>query len=324
MPRPKQAPTERKRPKSQTNRLYWQPGAPHALDILKQEVQEIDQQVPGQIQRLLSQAELTQERLKALLSSEQYQEDVTLPFKAADQQATQIVKKRFGNRKHLQHLQWLFALLRRKRLLGRLHAIEAALDLVDGLLETEETLTQEFLSALPTQSPSRLPEPHEEVPQIRTPLTKEEERLQGIDEPLTAIIPSARQSRQLLTRFETRLPELRRHLSLYHGWFEVFTVPKKRYKPTFIAYAEALEQEQRRQIPLPDSIAQALHPEVARHLKLGIQPKEMPRNLREEIYDIIEEGPYVRYRWREHHHLYTISLGLLDDYPPYPFVPSGF
>jgi hypothetical protein len=39
---------------------------------------------------------------------------------------------------------------------------------------------------------------------------------------------------------------------------------------------------------------------------------------------MIELGPYVRYRWREGKHLYTISLGLLDDYPPLPFTPAGF
>jgi hypothetical protein len=315
MPRQKQEPTERLRPKSQTNRLYWHPGEPHSLDSLKQEVEQVDQLVPDQIQSLLSKAKLTQERLNALLSSEQYQEDTTTPFKAADQQANQIVEKRFGNRKHLQHLQWFFALLRRKRLLGRLQAIEAALDLVNGLLLTEETLTQEFLTALQT---------HEETPPIRTPLTREEERLQGIGEPLTLIIPSAKQSRQLLTHFEKRLPDLRRHLSLYSGWFEVFYVPKRHYKPTLIAYAESLEQEQKQKIPIPEAVTQALHPEVVGYLRLGIMPKDMPKALSDEIYDIIEEGPYVRYRWREQKHIYTISLGLLDDYPPYPFVPSGF
>jgi hypothetical protein len=324
MPRPKQAQTERSRAKSKKHRLYWRPGEPHDLDDLKEEVLEVDQQVPGQIQSLLSKAELTHERLKALLASEQYQEDVTQPFKVADQQATQIIEGRFGNRKHIQHLQWFFALMRRKRLLGRLSAIKAALELVNGLLEEEETLTQEFLTALQVKQSSSIPQTHADPAQTRISLTKEEERRQGIDEPLTEIITSAKQSRQLLTHFEERLPELRRHLSLYNGWFEVFYVPKRHYKSTLITYAEALEQEQQRKIPIPDRIVQALHPEVARHLRLSIQPKDMPKDLRDEIYDITQEGPYVRYRWREQGHIYTISLGLLDDYPPYPFVPSGF
>lgn len=323
MPQPKQKPTKRLRAKSTTHRVYWRPGEPHNLDDLKEEVIEADQQIPGKIQSILDKAALTYKRLKALLTAEQYQEDITLPFKVADRQAAQIIEGRFGNRKHLQHLQWFFALLRRKRLLGRLRAIEAALELVNGLLEEEETLTQEFLAALQAKQPPP-PHPTEGPVQIRTVLTKEEERLQGIDEPLAEIVTSAKQSRQLLTHFESRLPELRRHLSLYNGWFEVFYVPKRHYKDTLIAYAKALEQEQQQQIPIPARIAQALHPEVVKHLRLGIHPKDMPKDLREEIYDITQEGPYVRYRWREQGHMYTISLGLLDDYPPYPFVPSGF
>jgi len=50
----------------------------------------------------------------------------------------------------------------------------------------------------------------------------------------------------------------------------------------------------------------------------------MPSALRDEIYDITELGPYVRYRWSEDKHLYTISLGLLDDDPPLPFTPATF
>jgi hypothetical protein len=296
------------RPKSQTNRLYWQPGTPHALDCFKQEVEEADQQLPRQIQSLLSKTQETQERLRALFSSEHDQE----PFTAADQQTNQIVEQRFGNRKHLCHLQWFFALLRRKRLIGRLRAIEAALDLVNGLLETEETISQELQSAL-------LPPPPSEHAR-----TKEEERLIGIDQPVTQLITDATHSRLLLTRFEQRLPEIRRHLNHYQGWFEVFFVPKRRYKPALIAYLEAQKQAQRHHTPIADEIIQVLHPEVVNALQHGTMPKEMPKTLHDEIYDIIQEGPYIRYRWREDGHIYTISLGLLDDYPPYPFVPSGF
>ncbi|GHO51156.1 hypothetical protein [Ktedonospora formicarum] len=34
--------------------------------------------------------------------------------------------------------------------------------------------------------------------------------------------------------------------------------------------------------------------------------------------------PYVRYRWREDTHTYTISLGFLNDSSPFPFTPQGF
>lgn len=328
MPRPQRERTERKRAKSQKHRLYWRPGEPHALDSLEEEVQALEQELPEQLARLLAQAQQTQHCLSTLLASEEAQADQTGPFKAADQHAMQAITQRFSTRKHHQHLQWFFALMRRKRLLGRLRAIEAVLELATGLLAEEDTLSQAFLSALQADQRtdpigSKKPIHHPEAPEP-PPLTKAEARLQGIKEPLMPLLSSAEHSRHMLTQFETRLPELRRHLSLSNGWFEVFFVPKKHVKPTLRAYAQALEQKHTLGKPLPEEIAQALHPEVARLLRQAILPQDMPRNLRDEIYDITPLGPYVRYRWREDGHLSTISLGLLDDYPPYPFVPHGF
>src|SRR6266567_1319189 len=103
----------------------------------------------------------------------------------------------------------------------------------------------------------------------------------------------------------------------------VFSVPKCDI-PELIAYAKALKKAQKPAQPIPEAIEQALHPEVARLVRLDIHPKDMPKNLRDDLYEIIELGPYVRYRWREGKHLYTISLGLLDDYPPRPFTPACF
>jgi hypothetical protein len=80
----------------------------------------------------------------------------------------------------------------------------------------------------------------------------------------------------------------------------------------------ALEENQ----PISDILVQAVHPEVARLLRIGIELKDMPSSLDEHIYTIVQLGPYVRYRWREMGHIYTISLGLIDDYPPFPFTPD--
>lgn len=209
-----------------------------------------------------------------------------------------------------------------------MRAIEAALTLVNGLLAEEETLTQELLSALPeTHTPAahqNEPPQHKKPPEERAPRSKEEERLHGIEESLTPLVSSAEQSRRLLTHFETQLPELRRHLATSNGWFETFFVPKRHPKRSIMAYATALEQEQTQGRPIPEELAQSLHPEVIRLLRRGISPLAMPRNLREEVYDITQLGPYVRYRWREANHISTISLGVLDDYPPFPFIPDGF
>jgi len=324
MPRQKQERGERLRPKSEKHRLYWKPGDPHALDVLDKEVQALDTEIPASITRLLALAQYTQDQLQAILAHEHYQESPTGPFTEADQQAFQKIKDRFWNRKHLKHLQTFFALLRRRRLLGRLRAIEATLHLANGLLAEEETLSQQFLTTL--QSGQRKVESRASEPlkQLSTLRNKEEERVEGIEEPITPLITSAEQSRQLLTTFEHQLPELRSHLMAYSGWFEIFYVPKRHYKPEIVAYAEALKQAQKYSQPISDKVTQTIHPEVARLFQMGTHPKDMPRTLRDDIYNIIELGPYVRYRWRERKHIYTISLGLLDDYPPLPFIPAGF
>jgi hypothetical protein len=321
MPRPEQPRGERLRPKSHENRLIWRPGDPHAMDALDKEVQALDGQIPEQISHLLAQVTHTQQRLHAILEHEHYQQSPTGPFSVADEQAYGAVKSRFRNRKHLKHLQSFFALLRRRRLLGRLRAIEATLELVNGLLAEEPTLSQQFLATLHSASAEKAGQHTAEQPPEalgHSHLPREVERVQGIEEPVTAFTSSAEQSRQLLTTFEKQLPDLRRHLMAYSGWFEVFYIPKKRYKPEVISYAEALEENQ----PISDVLVQAVHPEVARLLRVGIELKDMPSNLDDHIYMIVQLGPYVRYRWREMGHIYTISLGLRDDYPPFPFTPA--
>jgi hypothetical protein len=147
----------------------------------------------------------------------------------------------------------------------------------------------------------------------------------GTHEPITPLVSSAEQTRQVLTAFEQQLPDLRRHLLASNGWFEVFYVPKRRYKEMLLEYAKALGYAREHSLPL--SLVEAppaLHPDVARLLRAGIPPKDMSKELRDQIYNITGQGPYMRYRWREGKHLSTISLGLLDDYPPRPFTPAGF
>jgi len=188
MPRTEQPRGERLRPKSQENRLIWRPGDPHAMDALDKEVQALDAQIPEQISHLLAQVTHTQQRLQAILEHEQYQQSPTGPFSQADEIAYGAVKSRFRNRKHLKHLQSFFALLRRRRLLGRLRAIEAALQLANGLLAEEPTFSQQFLATLHSASAEKAPEHTAEQPPetLGSHLPREVERIQGIEEPVTA------------------------------------------------------------------------------------------------------------------------------------------
>ena len=159
MPRPRKPQGERKIGVSKTGRVLWRPGKPHPLDILFDEAQTLRKDLPGHLEELLTSVQSLQSRLHTLLEMEQQFADPAAPLSAADHAAFRAVSERFYNRKHLSHLEAVFAVVRRKRLAGRLQAIRAALDLASGLLAEEDSLSQEFLQALQqAQSTSVLPE----------------------------------------------------------------------------------------------------------------------------------------------------------------------
>lgn len=314
----------RKIEKSETGRVYWKPGKEHPLDVLYEEVNQIKAQLPGLLEELLSTAQQTTIRLNGMLEAAKESNDLAALFTEADRQAHHLIVDRFYNRKHYDHLHAAFSLQRYKRLVGRLKTIQAALSLASDLLGAEETLSQEFLA---TWRSSQQEEPQEEEQELKeaqpeTQLTVEEMRLQGLDEPLADIVSSVDQSRQFLRNFEALLPDLRRQLSRGQGWIEIFYVSKRHYKPEIIAYAKALRALRKKKTPIPPEIESAVHPEVIRLIQAGAE--KFPLELRDEIYDITKLGPYAKYRWVEEGQTYTISLGLMDDYPPYPFVPEGF
>jgi hypothetical protein len=311
-------------------------------------------QLPGLVEELLSTAQQTTIRLNGILEAARESDDLSLIFSEADRKAHHLIVDRFHNRKHYDHLHAAFSLQRYKRLMGRLGTIQAALTLANDLLGAEETLSQEFLTTWRQSRQQEEGQPAEETEEVlpqdaqteaedqqehpdepqplqfetdgqsatQQPPTKEELRVQGLDQPLTEIVSSVDQSRKYLRDFEARLPDLRRQLATGQGWFEVFFVSKRRYKSEVIAYAKALKRERKRKVPIPAEIANAIHPEIAQLIQAGVE--RFPTELREEVYDITKVGPYVKYRWLEGGRTYTISLGLIDDYPPYPFVPEGF
>jgi hypothetical protein len=109
-----------------------------------------------------------------------------------------------------------------------------------------------------------------------------------------------------------------------NGWFETFS-PKRRDIQALQDDAEALQHARETSQPFPEAGRFALHPEVARLLQAGVYPKDMRHpNCATTSMTSSSFSPYVCYRWREGNHLYTISLGLLDDYPPLPFTSAGF
>lgn len=328
MPRKPTPQGDRKYDAMHKGKAYWQPGEDHPMDKLDEELEQLRKRIPGQLEQLRATAQHTEERLRVILDAmSNPTDDPTTLFAQSDHAAVATVIERFHNRKHLGHLLTIFQIQRAGRTLGRLQAIQAALDLANGLLEEEEAFSEHSLATwhtfLQDQEENTSETSVEPSPEHTTPsLSKEELRLQRIDEPLTPIVGSVEQSRQLLRDFEGRLPELRRQLASRQGWFEVFSVPKRRFKHEVIAYARALGAYQKKKIPIPPDVEQAVHPEV-RHL-IQARVETFPPKLRDEVYNTVYVGPYVKYRWMENKRTYSISLGLRDDYPPFPFVPEGF
>lgn len=329
MPRKPTQKGDRKYEEMHEGKAYWEPGQAHPMDRLNEELDQVREQITSQLDQVRATAQQTEERLRLILEAiTSATDDPTALFTPSNHAAFTAIVERFHNRKHLSHLLTIFQLQRAGRTLGRLQAVAAALDLVNGLLEEEEAFSQQSLSTWraflqdqekgTSANTETTTGPSPEQP----PLTKEELRLQGIHEPLTPLVGSVEQSRRLLHDFETRLPDLRRQLAARQGWFEVFDVPKRRFKKEVIAYAKALHAYEKKKIPIPPEVEQAVHPEVRRLIKAQVE--QFPPALRDEVYNTVYVGPYVKYRWKVDKQTYSISLGLRDDYPPFPFVPEGF
>lgn len=359
MPRRYKLQGERKIEPSRKGRVLWRPGKPHPLDVLFDEAQTIREELPGHLEELLTSVQHLQYALHTLLDQEQHFDDPATPLSEADHAAFRAVAERFHNRKHLDHLEAIFAVIRRKRLAGRLQAIKVALDLASGLLAEEESLSHEFLGAMQVAQmtsaeeqvqdgdeavlPPDQEEDEDDVEQL-TPLvlfpeeasdeqgdeteqpsqqvypllSKEEERVRNLTEPLTPLVTSVQQSRALLRSFEAQLPDLRAQLAAGNGWFDIFYVNKKSLKAEVRIFLQALRREQKRKIAVPKEIEQAVHPEVVRFFRQGGE-LTIPRELVPYIFDFTEYGPYAKYRWRENKRTYTVSLGLDTDYPDLPF-----
>lgn len=159
------------------------------------------------------------------------------------------------------------------------------------------------------------PPPQQDSPQ----LSKEEERVLNLTEPLTPLVTSVQQSRALLRSFEARLPELRDRLTEGNGWFDIFYVSKRHLKEEVKTFLQALGRERRRKVVVPKDIEQALHPSVAQYFRQKRDDLPIPKELVPLIFDFTEYGPYAKYRWRENKRTYTVSLGLDTDYPDLPF-----
>jgi len=175
MPRQYKPQGERRIEPSRKGRVLWRPGKPHPLDVLFDEAQTIREELPGHLAELLASVQQLQYALHTLLDQEQHFDDPATPLSEADHAAFRAVAERFHHRKHLDHLEAIFAVIRRKRLVGRLQAIKAALDLASGLLAEEESLSHEFLGAMQVAQTTSAEETAPEGGEVVFPPEQEDE-----------------------------------------------------------------------------------------------------------------------------------------------------
>lgn len=360
MPRRRKPTQPRRIEPSVEGRMRWKPGDEHPLDVLFDDAQQMREAVQEQLAALLVTAKQAEEQLSALLTIEQL-DDPTLAVSVTDQVAQRAIWNRFKSRKHHDHLQAVFGLLRRRRQLGRLQAAQAALDLAMSLLAEEESLEQELLTALvaaeakmqqeeqqdatesesPEPAPSLLQqtllddevledEPGPDVIHVDTVEESDTDTslvpVSGVLVPsagprrydsITPLVGSVEAPRDALRQFEARIRELREQLTRSNGWVEIFYIPKWRLKSEVVAFLDALDQE-RKGVRVPREVQEAVHPRVVALFRAKrIHAREdVPKELMDEVFDIIKYGPYANYRWKEGKSpIYTVSLGPLKHIP---------
>lgn len=306
MPRPTIAPSEREIEKSLEGRLNWEPGDPHPLDVLFDH-QAMSEALQQELEDLLEVVQQTRLRLTSLLQQQSSAEAI---LERAEQQAQETVKKRFESRRHFDHIQARFTLLRQQRQRGRLQVAQAMLRHALDVLNEEETLWQEFQTSIQVAETG---DQQEEIVH---------ENIRGAHAPIAAVFAgSVERSRQHLRTFEASLPHYRAQLTQGAGWFEVFWVRRPvRLKREVSLLLKALRRSHKYHLPLPSEALQGVHPDLAQTLVSVEHPptaEDIPKALEQEAYDYEKLGPYAKYRWRTKAHgpIYTISLGPRDRPP---------
>lgn len=189
---------QRKIEPSFAGRLKFLPGDDHPLDVMITEAQQLWKQVGDGLGKAVEQLE----RLDRM-------GDPTAALEGEDQALQQVIRGRYRDHKHRDHILAVFMSLYRRRLLARLAAAQEALALAEELLSPDDALRQSLQQAL------------------------------GID-PMEAdigradLVGNAHTVKARLSRSDERLQTIRRGLTLGNGWLERFFVTRTRLKPEFL------------------------------------------------------------------------------------------
>jgi hypothetical protein len=201
--------SQRKIEPSYKGRLRFLPGDDHPLDVMLGEAQLLLEQIRGALEGVVGTLDEMNQAGDPLTS--------TL---AEDQTLQQFIRRRYAEHKHRDHILATFMALYRKRLLARLQAAQAALDLAREFLSPDNTFLENVQQALATGSPPADPR-----------------QAQLVGEPLRV--------KGNLKRYEERLQTIRKAITAGNGWFETFFVTRTRLKPKFRELA-------RRRQPFPE------------------------------------------------------------------------
>jgi len=336
MPRPMlPKPDTRELEKSFTDRVKWEPGEPHKHDVLFQEARAAGEEVVPALETFLT----TIKKIEQLLTTISTQETLTDSdaLTTAETPVQQAIQQRFESRRHFAHLAALFAILRRRNLLGRLYVAQAALELAQALLEDPDTIWQDFLQATDVteaQMQQHLMIQEQAREENREQVSKEEEEpehknIRGARGSLKPLIGSVESARHALSAFAQRLPEFRSHLIQRTGRIEIFYVNQKtRFRSEVLALRKAIRRAERDGTPLDQidqDLVRAVHPQVAEHLLTKGLRVPIPKALEHEAYHFDTFGPYGKLRIKgiratkgiRKGYNYAISFGPKDRTPGY-------
>ena len=270
-------------------RMSFQPGDKHPMDAQLEEARRLREAVTEQLAQV-----------QGLVIELGQLEDAGEAISREEKAITSLLWNLYGNRKHRDHIIATFIAARRRRLLQRLQAAGAALEQAHAFLMADSTmlpLLQQTIAEAQAQTialhgpPPPVPKPtaqqdeaEEDEAAAARPALDLAKAAEAQEEKRRALVESAgggddaAATRAALAAFEERARLMRNAIAEGRGSFEWYYVPRPRRRT-----AEAAEYVARGE-PIP--------PEV--------QEYEEDRQ---------PWGPYLRYRWWEGEHRYSIGMG---------------
>ncbi len=284
--RPRKWTGDRRIGKVYEGRMSFKPGDPHPMDTQIEEARSLREAIVAQIAVL-----------QGLVVELEQLDDPGVAISREEQGIKTLLWMLYGSRKHREHIIATFIAARRRRLLQRLQAAEAALVQAHSFLTADSTLlpllqtmiAEAQAQAIALHGPPPAPpeaaqadeEQEGEQTESAVPTRQEEED----QEKRRALVQSAgggddaAATRAALADFEARVRVMRNGIAEGRGSFEWYYIPRPKQRTPEAAEYVARDE------PIPPGVQE---------YKEEIRPPW---------------GPYLRYRWWEGAHRYSIGMG---------------